>query len=214
MRVEPGVCSDAEKAASKATAAAQKPQAPHATRRPGRPQGRTNTHKAPRTLPPELVRITAMLEALLRLSTTVLSGTSLVLEGHFGTHTALQRARQCNVPLIAKLRCDAALSFPSTGPYAGRGPRRTYGRTVDDANRPETSRTHTSVDGHSETRLSQAHLLHKACAHLVHVVIMAKTTLRTQARAPVLLCRSDRERASARLVDYDGLRCHIEVLKG
>jgi len=50
--------------------------------------------------------------------------TSLVLEGPCGHHNALHRARQNNWHLIAKLRCDAALYFPSTGSYAGRGPRR------------------------------------------------------------------------------------------
>jgi hypothetical protein len=63
-----------------------------------------------------------MVEALLRLVTTVLSVTYLVLDGHFGNHNALQRARQCNLQLISKLRCDAALYFPYTGPYTGRGP--------------------------------------------------------------------------------------------
>jgi putative transposase len=48
--------------------------------------------------------------------------TYLVLDGHFGNHNALQRARQSHVHLISKLRYDAALYFPSTGPYAGRGP--------------------------------------------------------------------------------------------
>src|SRR6266849_3359693 len=131
MRVEQVVRSDAEKAASKAKAAAKKPKAPHAKRRPGRPKGSTNTDKAPLTLTPELVRIQAMLEALLRLITTVLAVTYLVLDGHFGNHNALHMARQCNLHLISKLRCDAALYFPYTGPYAGRGPRRKYGRKVD-----------------------------------------------------------------------------------
>src|SRR5438874_6622074 len=47
MRVEQVVRSDAEKAASKAKAAAKKLKAPHAKGRPGRPKGSTNTHKAP-----------------------------------------------------------------------------------------------------------------------------------------------------------------------
>src|SRR6266404_5142028 len=72
LRVEQVVRSDAEKAASKANAAAKKPKAPHAKGRPGRPKGSTNTNKAPLPLTPELVRIQAMLEALLRLITTVL----------------------------------------------------------------------------------------------------------------------------------------------
>ncbi len=138
MRVEQVVRSDAEKAASKAKAAAKKPKAPHAKGRPGRPKGSTNTNKAPLTLTPELVRIKAMLEALLHLITTVLAVTYLVLDGHFGNHNALHMARQCNLHLISKLRCDAALYFPYTGPYAGRGPRRKYGRKVDYDNIPET----------------------------------------------------------------------------
>ena len=125
MRVAQVVRSDAEQAASKVKAAAKKPTAPHTKRRLGRPKGSPNTHKALRTLPPELVRIKARVEALLRLITTVLSVTYLVLDGHFGNHNALHMARQCGLHLISKLRCDAALYFPSTGPYAGRGPRRT-----------------------------------------------------------------------------------------
>src|ERR671936_854407 len=59
MRVEQVVRSEAEKAASKAKAAAKKPKAPGAKRRPGRPQGSTNKKQAPVTLPPERLRIQA-----------------------------------------------------------------------------------------------------------------------------------------------------------
>src|SRR5207249_9860446 len=112
----------------------KQPKAPHAKSRAGRPIGITNTNKAPLPPTPELVRIQSMLDALLRLITTVLAVTSLVLDGHFGHLNALHTLRQCPLHLIAKLRGDAALSFPSTGPSAGRGPRRTYGRKVDDNN--------------------------------------------------------------------------------
>jgi hypothetical protein len=210
MRVEQGVRSDAEKAASKAKAAAKQPKAPHAKRRPGRPKGSTHSNKAPLTFTPELVRIKALLEALLRLITTVLSVTYLVLDGHFGNHNALHMARQCNLHLICKLRGDAALYFPYTGPYAGRGPRRKYGRKVDYDNIPETYLKQTTVDAHIETRLYQAQLLHKEFAQLLNVVIIAKTNLRTQARAHVILFSSDLELAYALLVDYYGLRFQIE----
>ena len=212
MRVEQVVRSDAEKAASKAKAAAKKLKAPHAKGRPGRPKGSTNTHKAPLPLTPELVRIKAMLEALLRLITTVLAVTYLVLDGHFGHHNALHMVRQCNLHLIAKLRCDAALYFPYTGPYAGRGPRRKYGRKVDYDNIPETYLKHTTVDGHIETRLYQAQLLHKEFTQPLNVVIIAKTNLHTQARAHVVLFSSDLDLAYAPLVDYYGLRFQIEVV--
>jgi putative transposase len=143
-----------------------------------------------------------MLDALLPLLAGVVPLTSFVLDGPFGNHNAVQMARQSKLHLIAKLRCDAALYFPSAGPSAGRGPRRKYGRTVDYANLPEPYLTETPVDGHIETRLSQAHLLHKEFVHPLKVVIIVKTNRRTQAQAHVLLFSSALTLAYASLVDY------------
>src|SRR5207302_2275266 len=67
MRVEQVVRSDAEKAASKAKAAAKKSTSPCVKRRPGRPKGSKNTSKADVPLTPEFGRITALLDALLTL---------------------------------------------------------------------------------------------------------------------------------------------------
>jgi putative transposase len=134
----------------------------------------------------------------------------LVLDGHFGNHNALAMAQQHNLYLISKLRCDAALSFPSTGPYAGRGPHRKYGDKVDDDNIPVQYLKETTVEGHIQTRLYQAQLLHKEFAHPLNVVILAKTNLRTQARAHVVLFSSDLDLAYAPLVDYYRLRFQIE----
>jgi len=210
MRVEQGVRSEAEKAVSKAKAAAKKPKSPREKRRPGRPKGSPNKTKTTVTLTPELVRIKAMLDALLHLIAQVLSVTYLVLDGHFGNHNALHMAQQCNMHLISKLRCDAALYFPSTGPYAGRGPRRKYGRKVDYDHIPEQYLKETTVEGHIETQLYQMQLLHKEFAQPLNVVIIVKTNLRTQARAHVVLFSSDLELACAPLVDYYGLRFQIE----
>src|SRR6266571_2699090 len=68
----------------------------------------------------------------------------------------------------------------------------------------------TTVEGHIQTRLYQAHLLHKEFAQPLHVVVIAKTNLHTQARAHVLLFSSDLELAYAQLVDYYRLRFQIE----
>jgi DDE superfamily endonuclease len=201
MRIEQGVRSDEEKAASKAQADAKKQQRSAAKRRPGRPKGSKNTHKAAATLTLELGRITAMLTALLQLIPTLLSVTSLVLDGHFGHHNALHMARQCGLHLIAKLRCDAALYFPYTGPYAGRGPRRKYGHKVAYDHLPVQYLQEMTVEGHLETRLYQLQVLHKEFAQPLHVVIIAKTNLRTQARAHVVLFSSDLPLAYAPLVD-------------
>src|SRR2546429_1262873 len=161
IRVEQIVRSDAEKAASRAKAAAKKQTPSPAKRRPGRPKGSKNPPKADVTLTPELWRITGMLGALRQLIAGVVSLTYVVLDGHFGNHNALHMARQNNLHLISKLRCDAALSFPYTGPYAGRGPRRTYGRKVDYATIPESYLKETTVEGHIQTCVYQAQLLHK-----------------------------------------------------
>jgi putative transposase len=210
MRIEQVVRSDAEKTARKAKAAAKPPKGAHAPRRPGRPKGSKNTPKGAATLTPELVRITAMLTALLQLIATVLSVTYLVLDGHFGNHNALHMARQCGLHLISKLRYDAALYFPYTGPYAGRGPRRKYGPKVDYDHLPVHYLKETTVEGHIETRLYQMQVLHKEFVQPLNVVIIAKTNLRTQARAHVVLFSSDLALAYTPLVDYYGLRFQIE----
>jgi hypothetical protein len=210
-RVEQGVRSDEEKAVSKAKAAAKKPKSPSETRRPGRPKGSTNKTKTTVTLTPELVRIKAMLEALLHLIAQVLSVTYLVLDGHFGNHNALHMARQCTVHLMSKLRRDAALYFPYTGPSAGRGPRRKYGRKVPYDNIPVQYLQETTMEGHIQTCLYQMPLLHKECAQPLNVVIIVKTNLRTQTQAHVILCSSDLALAAASLVDYYRLRCQIEL---
>ena len=150
-----------------------------------------------------------MLDALRQLIAGVMPLPYLVLDGHFGTHNALHMARQSHLHLIAKLRYDAALSFPSTGPYAGRGPHRKYGRKVEAGNMPEKSLQETTVEGHIETRLYQAQLLHKEFVQPLPVVILAKTTLRTQAQAHVILFSSDLALPYAPLVDDYRLRCQI-----
>jgi putative transposase len=210
LRVEQGVRSEAEKAASKATAEAKKAKVPPAPRRRGRPPGRTNQSKARATLTPELTRIKTMLDAWLHLIARVVPLTYLGLEGHFGHHNALDMAQQANWHLIAQVRWEAAWYFPSTGPYAGRGPHRQYGDKVDDDHLPMSSRKETTVEGQMQTCLYQIPWLHKECPQPLNSVIIVKTNVRTHARAHVVLCSSALALASTSLVDYDGLRFPIE----
>ena len=208
--VEQVVRSDAEKAARKAKADAKKPSSSPPKRRPGRPKGSKNTAKAAVTLTPELSRITSLLGALLHRVAGVVSLTYVVLDGHFGNHNALAMAQQHNLHLISKLRCDAALYFPYAGPYAGRGPHRKYGHKVDYDHIPVQYLKETTVEGHIQTSLYQAQLLHKEFEHPLNVVLIVKTNLRTQARAHVVLFSSDLALAHALLIDYYGLRFQIE----
>ncbi|MDQ3829988.1 MAG: transposase [Candidatus Tectomicrobia bacterium] len=210
IRVEQVVRSAAEKAASKAQADAKKQTPATAKRRPGRPKGRQNTPNADVPLTPELLRITGMLDALLKLIAGFLPLTYLLLDGHVGHHHALQMARQSHLHLISKLRCDAALYLPYTGPYAGRGPHRKYGSKLDYHNMPEKYLKETTVEGHIHTRVYQAQLLHKEFAQPLNVVIIVKTNLHTLAQAHAILFSSDLTLAYASLVDYYGLRFQIE----
>jgi putative transposase len=210
IRVEQVVRSDAEKAACKAKAAAKKPNALGEQRRPGRPKGSKTHSKAAGPFTPELLRITGWLDALLHLIDGFLSLTYVVLDGHFGNHNALHMARQCNLHLISKLRCDAALYFPYTGPYAGRGPHRKYGDKIDYDDVPMAYLKETTVEGHMQTCVYQMQLLHKEFTQPLNVVIVVKLNLRTQARAHVVLFSSDLTLPYAPLVDYYGLRFQIE----
>ena len=210
MGIEPVVRSAAEKAASKAKATARKQKPAVAKRRPGRPKGCKNTNQAEVILTPELLHISAMRDAFLKLVAGYIPLTHWGLDGHVGNHHALHMARQGNWHLISKLRCDAALYFPSRGPYAGRGPHRKYGHKVDDDTIPGQFLKETTVEGHIQTRLYQAELLHKEFTPPLNVVIIAKTHLQTQARVHVILFSSDLELAYAPLVDYSGLRFQIE----
>ena len=210
LRVEQVVRSDAEKAASKAKAAAKKRKAPCAKRRLGRPKGSKNKPNTARPFTPELGRIAGWLDALLHLIAGVIPLTYLVLDGHFGNSNALQMARQSHLHLISKLRYDAALSCPYTGPSAGRGPHCKYGAKVAYDHLPIPYLKETTVEGHIQTCIYQAQLLHKEFQQPLNVVIIAKTNVRTHACAHVVLFSSDLDLAYAPLVDYYGLRFQIE----
>jgi putative transposase len=142
-----------------------------------------------------------MLDAFLKRVAGYLALPYLVLDGHFGNRNALHIARQSHLHLISQRRCDAALYFPDVGPYAGRGPHRQDGHKVAYDNIPVQYLKETTVEGHIQTRLSQGQLRHKEFAQPLHVVIITKTHLHTQARAHVILFSSDLELGYAPLVD-------------
>jgi hypothetical protein len=210
MVIEQVLRSEAEKAASKANAVAQPAKPTGEKRPPGRPKGSKNKSKAAVQLTPELLRIQALVDALLKRIAGLLPLTYLLLDGHFGNNNALQMARQCQLHLISKLRCDAALYFAYEGPYSGRGPQRKYGERVDYRHLPDHYLKETRLDGHIQTCFYQATLLHKEFSQPLNVVIIVKTNLDTQAVAHALLFSSDLDLAYNQLVAYYSLRFQIE----
>jgi putative transposase len=118
--------------------------------------------------------------------------------------------RQTGLHLISKLRHDSALYFPYTGPYAGRGKRRKYGKKLDYRDLPEESLQTSFVEKDIETKISQMNLWHKKFADLLNVVVIVKTNLTTKAVAHVVLFSSDLDLPYDRLIDYYRLRFQLE----
>jgi putative transposase len=207
VNVEQTVRTAEEKAAAQ-TKRQAKPAAPPA-RKPGRPQGSKTKNKAEVILTPELQRIQAMIQAVLRLLAGWLPLTYLALDGHFGNHHALQMARQCGLHLISKLRSDAALYVPYVRTPAESRTRK-YGTRVDYRNIPNQHLKQITVEKGIETRIYQAALLHHEFAQPLNVVILVKTNLRTPAWAHVILFSSDLTLAWDQLIEYSSLRFQIE----
>ena len=72
------------------------------------------------------------------------------------------------------------------------------------------SLTKTTVEDPLQTRLYQAQRFHKAFAQALHVVIIVKPHLKTQACAHVVWFRSDLTLSDEHLIDDDSLRFQIE----
>jgi putative transposase len=211
--VEQRVRSEAAKAAPPAQAPTKAKKGAKGTKKgkpPGRPKGRKSRDKAKVSLTPELQHIQAMIQKQLKLIGDTIAVSHLVLDGHFGTHPALQMALGCGLHLISKLRHDAALYFPYVGPYAGRGPRRRYGDKLDYARIPAQCLAQTRLENQIETRVYQARMLHHEFAQALNVVIIVKTNLKTRARAHVVLFSSDLDLGYQRLIDDYSLRFQIE----
>jgi putative transposase len=208
--LEQVVRSEAEKAASRAKAAAKRAPKPTAPRQRGRPKGSRNKVSAEVVLSPELRRIQAMLEGQLKRMGGLIRVTYLVLDGHFGNHPTLHMVRQCGLQLISKLRYDSALYLPYDGPYQGHGPHRKYGAKLDCRHLPDKCLKETTTQDQLETRIYQIQALHKEFSQPVNVVIIVKTNLQTQACAHVILFASDLTLAYATLIDYYRLRFQIE----
>jgi len=213
MMVEQMVRSEVEKTATrdkKASNKTSKDKKKAKKGKPGRPQGSKNQNKTAVTLNPELLRIQAMMHKLLHVIGALIPLRHMVLDGHFGNHPAFHMVRSCGLQVISKLRHDAALYFPYEGPYAGRGPRRKYGKKIDYATIPRRYLKHSSVEDTIQTDIYQAQMLHKEFAEPLNVVIIVKTHLKTKKRAHVVLFSSDLELGYEQLIGDYSLRFQIE----
>ena len=208
--MEQMIRTEAEKAVSRAKKQAKKAKQGSPKRKPGRPKGSRNKNKAEVVLNPELQRIQKMLQSFLHIIQGRLHLTYLVLDGHFGNYPAFQMVRQCQLHLISKLRHDAALCFPYSGPSPKRGPRPRLGKQVDVRKIPDTYLKEITVEAGFETRTYQMQLLHQDFLGPLNVVVLLRTNLATKARANVILFSSDLGLPYDKLIDFYSLRFQIE----
>jgi putative transposase len=210
MCAEQTVRTAEEKAAYQAQKQARKAKREVQKGQPGRPKGRRNKNKADVMLNPELRRIQKMVQDFQNTLQGILHLSYLVLDGHFGNHTALCMVRQCQLHLISKLRTDSALFFPFIGPSQKRGQRPKFGQQMNVRKIPDEYLKETKVEDGVETRIFQMQLLHREFPGRLNVAILLKTNLETKAWAYVILFSSDLELPYDKLIDFYSLRFQIE----
>ena len=114
-----------------------------------------------------------------------------IFDGALGHNDAMQMVRQVGLHLVSKRRDHSALYFPYAGPYAGRGPRRQYGKKLDYRNIPSAYLQTTSIDEEIETNIYQRSLWHKTLAEMLNIVVIVQTNGQTHKTAHVVLFSSD-----------------------
>lgn len=179
--------------------------------RGGRPKGSKNKDKTAVTFTSELLRIQGWIQAVLQQVQGFVPLTYLLLDGHFGNNNALQMARQLNLHLISKLRCDSALYLPYENPKpAETQSRRKYGEQLNFSHIPDQYLKESTEEDNIKTEIYQAELLHKEFAQALNVVILVKAHQITGERRHIILFSSDLGLSDERVIDYYSLRFQIE----
>jgi len=176
----------------------------------GRPKGSKNKKDAKPTLSPELLRIQPVLQAFLAVLAGILSIHYLVMDGHFGNYPSAWMVLQNGLHFVSKLRWDAALYEPFSGKYRGHGPHPKYGDKVDVHRMKKNYLKSDKVEKGIRIQIYQATLLNKEFAFPIHVVVILKTNLSTQAQAHILLFSTDSKLSYEKVIDFYTLRFQIE----
>jgi len=176
----------------------------------GRPKGSKNRNRREVELSPSLHFIQDQIKRVLQQIGEAFKVVYFIFDGELGHNDAMQMVRQVGLHLVSKLRHNSALYFPYVGPYAGRGPRRKYGKKLDYKNIPSASLQATSVEEEIETNVYQMSLWHKKFAEMLNIVVIVKRNLHTHKTAHVVLFSSDLTLGYAQLIDYYRLRFQLE----
>jgi len=157
----------------------------------GRPKGSKNRNRREVELSPSLRFIQEHIKRVLRQISDAFQVVYFIFDGELGHNDAMQMVRQVGLHLVSKLRYNSALYFLYAGPYAGRGPRRKYGKKLDYRNIPSAYLQATSIDEEIETNTYQMSLWHKKFAEMLNIVVIVKRHVHTHKMAHVVLFSSD-----------------------
>jgi len=184
---------------------------PAAKRGRGRPKGSKNHAKTAPTLSADLTLLQSQLRLVLN-RIAPLPVKHLVLDGFFGTYPTSWLVRDGGLHLISKLRHNAALYCPYTGPKPRRGPTPRYGDKLDYKALPEHARCSSVAEGRFVIEMYQMTLWHKDFADPLNVVVLVKTDTRSRKSSHIVLFSTDLSLSAAQIVDYYSLRFQIEMV--
>ena len=134
----------------------------------------------------------------------------IVLDGHFGNYPATYAVRETGLHIISKLRHDAALYLPYTGPKPPRGPMPRYGKKLNYNQLPVETLHHSIIEGDYRLDTYQMTVFHQSFSEALNVVVVVKTHLKTGKRGQVVLFSTDLDLTADQIVDYYSLRFQIE----
>jgi putative transposase len=112
--------------------------------------------------------------------------------------------------LISKLRHNAALYVPYTGPKPKRGPTPRYGDKLDYKGLPECARCSSAIEEHVVIDTYQMTVWHKDFSDPFNIVTLVRTDSRTHKSHHVVLFSTDLSLSAAQIVDYYSLCFQIE----
>lgn len=182
---------------------------PPPKRKHGRPKGSQNHVKPVPELTPDLTLLQGMIAAITA-RMAPLTVKHIVLDGHFGNYPATYAIRECGLHIISKLRHDAALYLPYTGPKPPRGPMPRYGQKLNYSQLPTERLCHSVMDGDHRIDTYQMMAFHKSFSDALNVVVVVKTHLKTGKRRHVMLFSTDLDLTADQIVNYYSLRFQIE----
>jgi putative transposase len=182
---------------------------PRAKRPPGRPKGSKSYVKSPPQLTPQLL----LLQRMIRRVQAHLGGITvkhIVLDGKFGNYPATWAVSQTDLHIISKMRHDAALYLPYSGPKPPRGATPRYGDKLNYAQLPTQYLVSSTIEDDYCIQIYQMTVYHKDYPDLLNVVVVVKTHRVTGKRGHVVLFSTDLNLTAAQIVDYYSLRFQIE----